>query len=315
MKEILYGMAYLQENQMVHGDIRPSLISVPLTPRDNFLLLDRLANPAPPDMVQKMNIHNQEILYTSPAVFKAVLKKKKQIRHNPFKSDMFAFGMIILEAGILESVQDVYNRSTRSIDESVLVELVEKFIDRYPDDYVLQEGLMIMLEFSEKLRQTPSKLLETLRELKENEIEEGRAKMSHIKYVNDPMMNKVQFTESGYRFRDADNMMVSNFSRVFHNKSKVSLMKSEDIGIDVGVGLEDEGDEMRKSLFDIIKEKQSKVHTPAKESQKTIERESKTESQKLAEKEILDSFMKNEERAKEDEVRVTREKWMPRLSG
>ena len=102
--------------------------------------------------------------------------------------------------------------------------------------------------------------------------------------------------------------MVSYFSRVFHNKSKVSLMKSEDIGIDVGVGLEDEGDEMRKSLFDIIKEKQSKVHTPAKESQKTIERESKTESQKLAEKEILDSFMKNEERAKEDEVKVTREK-------
>jgi hypothetical protein len=298
MKEVLYGMAYLQENQMVHGDLRPSLICVPLAPTQNFLLLDRLANPAPPDVVQRMNIENGGSLYTSPAIFKSVLKKKKQIRHNPFKSDMFSLGMIILEAGILESVQSVYNHDGKSIDEAALVELVEKFIDRYPDDYVLQEGLMIMLEFSEKLRQTPSRLLETLRELKENEIEEGRAEMSHIKYVNDPMMNKVQFTESGYKFRDAEQMMVSNFSRIYPNKSKISLMKSENI----------EGEEMERSLVGIVKSKQSKIMTPQKEvSEKKVEGESATESQRLKEKEILDSFMKNEQRAKRDVHQVDAE--------
>ena len=243
-----------------------------------------------------MNIESGTRLYTSPAIFKAILKKKRQVKHNPFKSDMFSLGMILLEAGILESVQGVYNFSKKTINETVLVELVEKFIDRYPDDYVLQEGLMIMLEFSEKLRQTPLKMLTTLRELKETEIEEGRAEMSYINYVNDPMMNKVDFTESGYQFREADQMLISNFSRIYQNKSKMSLMKSEEL----------EMEEMERSLLEIVKNKQSKLPTE-REEEKEREVEDSTAKRKK-EQEILDSFMKNEERAKSQQVILKRKK-------
>jgi serine/threonine protein kinase len=280
MREVLYGMSYLQENQMVHADLRPSLISVPLSPTQNFRLLDRLGNPSPPDEVQRMNIQNNEKLYTSPAIFKSILKKKKQVKHNPFKSDIFSLGMIILEAGILESVQGVYNHEKKNIDESVLVELVEKFIDRYPDDYVLQEGLMIMLEFSEKLRQTPLTMLNTLRELKETEIEEGRADLSYINYANDPMMKKVHITDSGYEYKEADQMMISNFSRIYQNRAQMSMLKSENLQEDI-----------ERSLVGIVKNKQSQINLQAKNKIKKEEDD-----------EILDSFLKNEERAKKEQV-------------
>lgn len=291
MREVLYGMAFLQENQMVHADIRPSLISVPLVPTQNFRLLDRLGNPSPPDQVQKLNIQREESIYTSPAIFKSILRKKKQVRHNPFKSDMFSLGMILLEAGILEPVQEVYDYRKGAIDEIKLVELVEKFIDRYPTDFVLQEALMIMLEFSEKLRQTPLKMLNTLRELKEIEIEEGRAEISYINYGNDPMMNKLHFTESGYVFKEADYMLISNFSKVHQNRSKLSLMRSEEII----------PEEMEKSLVSLVKNKKATPNSSTR--QMTVDPEEKQVARvpepSKEEQEMLDSFMRNEARTNE----------------
>ena len=243
---MLYGMAFLQENQMVHGDIRPSLIQVPLVPTENFRLLDRLGNSSTPDKIQKINIQAKNWIYTSPALFKGITKNKNPLKHNPFKSDIFSFGMILLEAGTLESVQKVYDLEKKQIDEEELINLVQKFVDRYSDT-VLQEGLMIMLEFSEKLRQDPVKLLNSIRELKEIEVKEGRTENSIIQYTNDHMMNKVRITESGYEFNDArDQMLISNFSRIYNKGGK-------------GVSQEETDQEMERSFAEKVKERNSNV--------------------------------------------------------
>ena len=249
MREILYAMAFLQENKMVHGDLRPCFIGVPLSANKDFYLLDRLGNPLSPEDAQKLNIENKTDLYISPSLFKSILKNKPKIKHNAYKSDIFAFGMILLEAGILESVQGVYNIEDNGINEEVLVELVEKFIDNYPDDVVLQEGLMIMLEFSEKLRQEPVEILESLRELKESEEEEGGITNSYMNYTTDYMMNKVKVTESGYEYKEADHLNVSNFSRIY-NKS---------------INPDDDGD--RRSLAGLVRTKHSKVLSQSKNNE------------------------------------------------
>jgi hypothetical protein len=243
MREILYAMAFLQENKMVHGDLRPSFIGVPLSRNGKFYLLDRLGNPASPEKVQMHNIDSENDLYISPSLFKAILKKKKQIKHDPYKSDIFAFGMILLEAGILESVQSVYNKDKKTINESILVEFVEKFIDKYPDDVILQEGLMIMLEFSEKLRQTPIEMIDSLRQLKESEKEENGMTNSYLNYTADHMMNKVKVTDSGYEYNGADQMNMSSFSRIY-NRSITG---------------NDEYNSERKSLMDMMKNKNAKA--------------------------------------------------------
>ena len=247
MWEILYGMAFLEHNRMVHGDMRPSLIGVPLLPTDNFKLLDRLGNSRMPDQIQRNNIKDSKPLYMSPDLFHSIMKNKQKIKHNPFKSDIFAFGLILLEAGVLEPIQPIFNTTEKKINEQVLVKLVEKFIQRYPKDYTLQEGLMIMLEFQEKLRYTPIDLLAYLRELKESSVEDGRTEGSHIHHNTDFMMNKVRFTDSGYEFNDADQFLVSNFSRI-QAKSAKSLLKSENVT----------AEEMERNTLEMLKNKRTR---------------------------------------------------------
>lgn len=217
-KEVLYGMSFLQENQMVHADLRPELIGVPIMKDDNFRLLDRLGDPSPPVKVQSNNLKEGKRLYMAPAVFRALSKRRSKVKHNAFKSDVFSLGMIILEAGLLDSVQEVYDSKGKAINETILVEFVEKFIDRYPDDTVLQESLMVMLEFSEKLREDPRKLLSTIRKLRAEEVKEGRAKASTLWGANETM-GQLQITETGYKLKNAEKINYSNFYRLERHPS------------------------------------------------------------------------------------------------
>lgn len=141
---------------------------MPFKRGQNFRILDRLGDPSPPSQVQLNNFKSKKSLYMSPLVFCSLCCKQRKIKHNPFKSDVFSLGMVILEAGLLDSVQNVYDRSRGDIDENALVENVERFFQRYPTNFVLQEMLLIMLEFTEDLRQEPIKLLRTLRTLQKS---------------------------------------------------------------------------------------------------------------------------------------------------
>jgi hypothetical protein len=40
----------------------------------------------------------------APILFKSLALKKKKIKHNPYKSEIFSLGLIILEAGLLKSI-------------------------------------------------------------------------------------------------------------------------------------------------------------------------------------------------------------------
>lgn len=153
---------------MIHADLRPELISVPFRRGQNFRILDRLGDPSPPSQVQLNNFRSQKALYMSPQVFRSLCSRQRKVKHNPFKSDVFSLGMVLLEAGLLDSVQNVYDRARADIDESALVGNVERFFQRHPGNFVLQEMLLTMLEFGEDLRQEPIKLLRTLRRLQKS---------------------------------------------------------------------------------------------------------------------------------------------------
>ena len=86
LREILYGMGHLQENRMVHADIRPSLVGVPIKREDNFRLLDRLGDSSSPTEVQINHLKKKKEIYLSPELFIVLLKgKSNDIKYNPFK--------------------------------------------------------------------------------------------------------------------------------------------------------------------------------------------------------------------------------------
>lgn len=181
---------------MVHSDVRPELIEYPTAEREHFRLMDRLADPALPSQVQLNNLRRGKDLYMSPTLFFCLANRVEKVRNNPYKSDVFSLGMVLLEAGLLESVQPIYNFDKRDIEEEVIVELVERFIDKYPGDALLQELLMIMLEFNEQLRMSPRRLLSTIRKMRETREE------SEPQEIEVSLMNQLNFTASGYRLKD-----------------------------------------------------------------------------------------------------------------
>jgi hypothetical protein len=125
--------------------------------------------------------------------------------------------MIVLEAGLLDSVQKVYDRNKGEIDENVLVELVERFFQRYSKSFILQEMILVMLEFAEELRQEPMKLLKTLRKLRQNE-EVGSQYFSKI-FSNQGSSSLINKINIGQNYFEIKENLLANLSVLYGIKS------------------------------------------------------------------------------------------------
>ena len=140
-----------------------------------FKLSDRLGNPLVPDQAQLMNMRNEEPLYMSPHLFESFMNGLNQIKLNPYKNDVFALGLIILEAGLLEPIQNLYNYETGEFQYGFLENYKTKFFNKY-DDAILRELLDKILEVEEEKRVTPIKLQKTvntiLASLENEEVED-----------------------------------------------------------------------------------------------------------------------------------------------
>lgn len=213
-------MVHLQENDMIHGDIRPDLIGVPVKTGENFKLMDRLGDPSPPNQTQLNNLRNDKDIFMSPILFKSLINKERKIKHNPFKSDVFSLGLIILQAGLLKPVQHIYNKKDKTFNENVIVDLVDEFFMNYSESFILQEILMNMLEFSEKLRQEPKKLLSSLRKLKAYFLAQ-KSDNSNVS-GNVSLLDKLNFENQGYNLKE--NYLV-NLSYIY-GKSQPSPMNN-----------------------------------------------------------------------------------------
>jgi hypothetical protein len=66
-------------------------------------------------------------IYVSPKIFKNLRKSCVKFNHDKTKSDVFALGMVILEAGLSKSIQDVYDLQEGEISQYKLAELIDDF--------------------------------------------------------------------------------------------------------------------------------------------------------------------------------------------
>ena len=165
IEDVMNCLCYLQKKKMLHGDIRPKYISFEDEDMPNKLV-DRLGNPFPPNKVQINVLKNNLDIYMSPILFKSLSKKKKKIRHNPYKSDVFSFGIILLEAGILKNVNDIYDREKNEIDIEKFMGYVEEFLGNYENGKLIQESILWMLDLKGKTRVDPKKFMKKFDKLK-----------------------------------------------------------------------------------------------------------------------------------------------------
>lgn len=102
------ALSYLQNTGVTHGNISSS--SILLTNNDNDIKL------GDPQILNFMTSYQvmmsqgpKKGLYLSPKLLLAFREKNWTPQHNPFKSDIFVLGLVILETVNMKYCDEVYN--------------------------------------------------------------------------------------------------------------------------------------------------------------------------------------------------------------
>jgi hypothetical protein len=191
--DVLEIVTFLKERKMIHGDIRPEYIMF-----DNqaqiYKLADRLGDPSPPNKVQARNIAKGRKLYLSPQLFHNLVHQARgapdfqTIKLNPYLSEGYSLGLVMLEAALLEDVQDCFDMADGKINEAVLGERIEEFSARYLDrDVGLVRAIQDMVEMNEEDRPDLNLLLTGLKSTPQNSEDEEE---DNYLFKEDPEQNK-----------------------------------------------------------------------------------------------------------------------------
>jgi serine/threonine protein kinase len=172
--DILEIVTYLKEKKMIHGDIRPEYVMFD-GESQIYKLADRLGDPSPPTKVQAKNIIRGRKLYLSPQLFFNLVHQTRctpnfeAVRLNPYLSEGYSIGLLILEAALLEDCQCIYDLELGQIDEGTLQERMAAFAENYQDqDVGLVRAVQDLLETSEEERPDLHLLLTGLKSTPQN---------------------------------------------------------------------------------------------------------------------------------------------------
>lgn len=167
---ILEAIAFLQENKRVHGDIRPSFVY--FSKKECWAkLIDRLADRTSPLQCQLGNIKRRKFLYMPPKIFEQLVSQSPSIKHNAYKTDVFALGMTVLETFCLPSLlQSLYNIEEKKFNYAGLEMILDKLLHLAVEDptrafvVYLKE---VVLQPDESKVLGPKESLALLKEIKE----------------------------------------------------------------------------------------------------------------------------------------------------
>lgn len=102
---LVNALAYMQAKEICHRDLKPANIMLD-NQEDNIFLIDYGASESffgldPKETKKKIELAGSP-LYFSPELIECFHKKEEASLLNPFKSDVFSFGLVVLEMGILK---------------------------------------------------------------------------------------------------------------------------------------------------------------------------------------------------------------------
>ena len=213
---ILEIFTFLEEKRISHGDLNPNSIFYD----DKFFKIALIPDLyKAPEKYQCKKILNNEDIYVSPVIYKAVkLNKLDKVVHAPFKSDLFSFGLCILEAGLNESIQSIYG--DYNINQSILEEKIKKFEKIYSKNPLLIISLKKMLSVDEKKRPTFSTLKKALpdykiicdhfEKIKKNNTKQVLLRNSYSKQINnkelvkDALKNNILSNQKKFELSDKE---------------------------------------------------------------------------------------------------------------
>ena len=154
LKQIIKGFLFLQDKDISHRDIKPQ--NILLFPNNVYKIADFGEAKNIKNIAQQSTLRGSE-LYMSPVLYKGYKFNKKNILHNPYKSDVFSFGYCLVYAmclniKVLESLRELTTMRSiiACIDKHIvhhlysdkLMKLIYKMIEPNEDQRIDFEDLM-----------------------------------------------------------------------------------------------------------------------------------------------------------------------------
>ena len=144
IRQVVSALAYLQKKNITHRDIKPQ--NILLFKQNIFKVADLGEAKNAENKSQKMTLRGSE-LYMSPLLYERYKNNRKDVLHNPYKSDVFSLGFSFLYAmnlnlNIIENIREFKN-----------MKIIINSINRD-----LESGKYI---YSDKLMQIIFKMIET----------------------------------------------------------------------------------------------------------------------------------------------------------
>lgn len=117
LTHMLEALTYLQDRRFLHGDLRPEYVFYD-SRTDRYILLDRLGDPTNYTESQRNSlVYEDKTIFMSPEMFEQLSQNDEEVKHNPFKSECFSLGMVLL------------SMYTDELDLSLCYNRVEKVFD------------------------------------------------------------------------------------------------------------------------------------------------------------------------------------------
>ena len=148
LKQLSQGLFFLQKNKIAHRDIKPQNILI--FPNNVYKIADMgEAKEIDKNRMQMATLRGSE-LFMSPLLYEGLKYNKKNIRHNPYKSDMFSLGLCFLYAICLNLKVLEYIREMK--DMNSIKNILRKFLNTNIYSNKLIEIIYRMIDLQEEKR-------------------------------------------------------------------------------------------------------------------------------------------------------------------
>ena len=128
-----------------HSDLRPEFIC--LSSEGRPLLMDNVRDKA--GAGARLAFVSDMDKYMAPILYKHYCRNVMKIKHDKPKDDVFSAGLIVLEAGLLDSIQKMFDPDQAKLKTTILAEYMERFEERYSSNPDLVQTLKSMLTCEE----------------------------------------------------------------------------------------------------------------------------------------------------------------------
>jgi len=151
LDSVVAAGAYLQKNEIAHGDIRP--FNIFITKNKEYKICDShlfqsVYNPTYFGLLGGLEAKNH---YPSPQVFKHYRDTSgKGAEFNKYKNDVYGLGMSVLTAAQLEKLDHIYDYEKKTVKQDAIDSSLSKLKGRYSDGFI--DALRILLNSSEDQR-------------------------------------------------------------------------------------------------------------------------------------------------------------------